>query len=924
MRGAVSLTVNVSRSDRFALSPAMRFIPQHLVRPDPPVKLLYNMTTEGELTLYWTDSQPGAGLLTCDVRYSSNSSLNSWVHVDNVRTQPVSLKGMVSGVTYTVQVRCKKLGESAVWSGWSQDLSIYLPEVMYLPETVFSDSGANVTVYCILNNRSLNARNVVWWLNGNEEVPESLYTVVNDRVSSVTLPNARPQMNLPFSFLQCCQRSGASFLCSYRYASLYTEDVSVPITCETNGDLSAMTCRWNISEAVKFYFRSRDLPCYMTESEEDVSPAEECPIERRGLKSCTFKPLLSWSCYMMWLEFGNEERTVKSRPVYVTPVDLVKPYPPSKLEAATLPEGYLSARWERPDLPPYELQYEVRYAVDESDAQWRVFKAVNQSAVLPVLEPCMVHAVSVRCKRLYGPGSWSDWSDPYYTAVHVSKAPERGPDFWRVLKEDHERNQTNVTLLFAPLTREEALYCVEGFVVRHQTTRGTVWRERLGLVSAYTFPWTEEAHTVSVLAINFLGSSTKNTNVTLTRRANKPRSISSFSSVIINGSCAALAWSLLPNSSAPASFVVEWGIRSREGGQGDPVAGVKWERVPATSRSFYLHDKFYATEEYQFILHPIFPNGEGEPVYNKEERGSPSAKHAAYALLMIIAFLSVVLFLTLAVSQRRMMKLVWKDVPNPNNCSWAQGVDFRKAETIENLFRHPEQITSCPLLLEIETISEAVIVEKVLPAMPLEKQQAGWADKALQTSGTSSSASMGGSGQSSVTYATVLPPRERGRAWRRPPESLSSCSDEGNFSANASDLSGSYPGTPWEPEGMQSNSRRPCHSYNSTEEYSENSDQEDQSLDGTGSRRDLFYLGMTSRNEEEEEDLEEEEEEVKGRRFQTGATLDHSLESSPLLSQLQPHSHRRESSGSGKGIPLYMPQFQTANNISETQSTRGQ
>lgn len=26
----------------------------------------------------------------------------------------------------------------------------------------------------------------------------------------------------------------------------------------------------------------------------------------------------------------------------------------------------------------------------------------------------------------------------------------------------------------------------------------------------------------------------------------------------------------------------------------------------------------------------------------------------------------------------RMKKLMWKDVPNPNNCSWAKGMDFRQ------------------------------------------------------------------------------------------------------------------------------------------------------------------------------------------------------------------------------------------------------
>ena len=28
----------------------------------------------------------------------------------------------------------------------------------------------------------------------------------------------------------------------------------------------------------------------------------------------------------------------------------------------------------------------------------------------------------------------------------------------------------------------------------------------------------------------------------------------------------------------------------------------------------------------------------------------------------------------------RMKRLVWKDVPNPYNCTWAKGLDFKKVE----------------------------------------------------------------------------------------------------------------------------------------------------------------------------------------------------------------------------------------------------
>lgn len=45
-----------------------------------------------------------------------------------------------------------------------------------------------------------------------------------------------------------------------------------------------------------------------------------------------------------------------------------------------------------------------------------------------------------------------------------------------------------------------------------------------------------------------------------------------------------------------------------------------------------------------------------------------------------------------AVFLPRMKKFVWKDVPNPNKCSWAKGLDFKKVKiTIkpqQHAFRH--------------------------------------------------------------------------------------------------------------------------------------------------------------------------------------------------------------------------------------------
>lgn len=61
-------------------------------------------------------------------------------------------------------------------------------------------------------------------------------------------------------------------------------------------------------------------------------------------------------------------------------------------------------------------------------------------------------------------------------------------------------------------------YCVDGFIVQHQTWNGSVLRKTIDSVSSYSFEWNQELQTVSVEAYNSLGSSSSNTNMTLEKQ----------------------------------------------------------------------------------------------------------------------------------------------------------------------------------------------------------------------------------------------------------------------------------------------------------------------------------------------------------------------------------------------------------------------
>lgn len=175
------------------------------------------------------------------------------------------------------------------------------------------------------------------------------------------------------------------------------------------------------------------------------------------------------------------------------------------------------------------------------------------------------------------------------------------------------------------------------------------------------------------------------------------------------------------------------------------------------------------------------------------------------------------------------------------------------------------------------------------------------------------------SAQSSVTYATVLlsQPKQNQQSihLHYKDSSGSSSSDEGNFSANNSDISGSFPGGLWELDscrgGEVDDPRRSC-SYNSVEELSETSEQEDEGE--VRGEKDLFYLGMDHPAEDDESEEEQTEEETKIELLKNVVLNreDCPAESQHLLGleDLSDTTEHRLASTCGFS-PLYLPQFRT-------------
>ncbi|KAI1236909.1 hypothetical protein IHE44_0015167 [Lamprotornis superbus] len=694
-----------------------------LEMPEAPVKLHLELAERGQVKLCWSSpallpfplqhqvriSAPlGHGDSQVRVPKSQVRIPKSQVRVPKSQVLQVALESSVAidnallDSASSVQVRSRNLHGPGFWSDWSSPYNLTLgAQVLYFPAKTLTSAGSNISFLCIYTNRAepVEAREVVWWLNLAEEIPASQYSLVNNRVSKVTLFNLRatqPRGSFFSNALYCCHQSRE---CHHRYAEFYVVDMDFNISCETDGYLTKMTCRWSANPTTLLlgslqlrYYRSQ-IYCSDFPSLSPNSEVKECHLQRNHSYECTFQPIFLLSGYTLWIEFKHFLGTLESSPTCVIPADVVKPLPPSDVGAELSRNS-----WGLLNL----------YEVPNPAGSW---------AVIKVEQLCVEYVVQVRCRELDGSGYWSDWSRAAQTLVQDIRAPLQGPEFWRIISEDPARKQRNVTLLWKPLMENHSLCSVSRYIIKHQTPGNSSWEEFVDHGTSWTFPWIEPTHTVTILAMNSVGISAINSNLTLSQQMSTVDAVQSLSAYLVNSTCVVVVWTLCPQIPGIKSFVIEWKNLNKE-------EQMKWLRVPPNLRKYFIYDHFILIEKYQFSLYPVFAGGVGKArATDHFAKGGfePGNSGSLHVVLPIVFSTSVLLLGALLVSHQRMKKLLWEDVPNPRNCSWAQGVNFQQPETLEHLFaKHPEPMSCEPLLLEAEVVLEDISITK-----PLEKEEPG-------------------------------------------------------------------------------------------------------------------------------------------------------------------------------------------------------
>ncbi|XP_050998788.1 LOW QUALITY PROTEIN: leptin receptor-like [Acomys russatus] len=567
-------------------------------------------------------------------------------------------------------------------------LSLFVTDVMYFPPKILTSVGSNASFHCIYKdqNQIISSKQIVWWMNLAEKIPETQYSVVGDHVSKVTFSNlkaTRPRGKFAYDAVYCCSEQE----CHHRYAELYVIDVNINISCETDGYLTKMTCRWSpstiqslVGSTVQLRYHRSSLYCSDSPSIHPTSEPKHCILQRDGFYECVFQPIFLLSGYTMWIRINHSLGLLDSPPTCVLPDSVVKPLPPSSVKAEiTVNIGLLKISWEKPVFPENNLQFQIRYGLSGKEMQWKihdVFDAKSKSASLPVPDLCAVYVAQVRCRRLDGLGYWSNWSSPGYTLIMDVKVPLRGPEFWRIMDGDVTKKERNVTLLWKPLMSNASLCSMRRYVVQHHNAyNGTCWSEDAGKQTNLTFLWAEQAYTVTVLAINSIGASLANFNLTFSRPMSKVSVVQSLSAYPLSSSCVILSWTLSPADYNLFYLVIKWKNLNEDD-------GMKWLRIPLNVKKYYIHDNFIPIEKYQFSLYPVFMDGVGKPKiingFTEDAVNRQRNDAGLYVIVPIIISSCVLLLGTLLISHQRMKKLFWEDVPNPKNCSWAQGLNFQK------------------------------------------------------------------------------------------------------------------------------------------------------------------------------------------------------------------------------------------------------
>ncbi|ELW66819.1 Leptin receptor [Tupaia chinensis] len=537
-------------------SPLMSVQPIDVVKPDPPLGLHMEITDDGYLKISWSGPILVPFPLQYQVKYSENSTTFKKEANEVVSATSLLVDSVLPGSSYVAQVRARRLDGPGIWSDWSTPHIFATQDVIYFPPKILTSVGSNVSFRCIYKNENkiVSSKKIVWWMNLAEKIPQNHYNAVSGHVSKVTFLNlnaTKPRGKFAYDAVYCCNEDE----CHHRYAELYVIDVIYfpPKILTSVGSNVSFRCIYKNENKI---VSSKKIVWWMNLAEK--IPQNHYNAVSGHVSKVTFlnlnatKPRGKFAYDAVYC-CNEDECHHRYAELYV----IVKPLPPSSVKAEiTVNVGLLKISWEKQVFPENNLQFQIRYGLSGKEVQWKiheVYDAKSKVASLPVPDLCAVYAVQIH--------------EVYDAKSKVASLPV--PDLCAVYA-------------VQPLMKSDSLCSVRRYVVNHHTPHQGAWSEDVGNHTKFTFLWTDQVHTVTVLAINSIGASFANFNLTFSRPMSKVNIVQSLSAYPLNSSCVVLSWMLSPSEYNLMYYIVEWKNLNEDD-------EVKWLRISSSLKKYYIH-----------------------------------------------------------------------------------------------------------------------------------------------------------------------------------------------------------------------------------------------------------------------------------------------------------------------------------------------
>ncbi|XP_062899018.1 interleukin-6 receptor subunit beta-like isoform X2 [Mobula hypostoma] len=477
-----------------------------------------------------------------------------------------------------------------------------------VPESPVIENGSQIQASCILSKsfvkeHRVDANQVFWKLKENR-IPSDHYTIVNNTVSNVTLTISTVGVALLTCNVQYNEDHVGTVFGIQVTTGLLPEKPK-NLTCITYYDRN-MTCSWDPGKETylqtSYYLKLSIKPGppkhYVLKDGVNNSYAIEYPY------------IYYFVLNNISVEAKNSLGTVISDPIYLDPVDVIKPDPPKIKLIKQVPgmSRVLTVHWENPILPvTYGLKYNLRYRIMYTHEWIQVpsedTNLKRNSFLVQGLIPFTAYSFSIRCKNFGNSGYWSNWS-----SEKIKKTPEtnpsRGPPIWRTIKSLTFPNR-RIDIIWKELDKSDA----NGIILGYQLKIMQKDSLKVQIVNTkdleYSTTLSQSGYEISLIANNSAGASPMSILIVPDTREPVRPPVSKFSAYRQDGRLM-VEWEA-PKYSV-SGYIIEW---CEDFGKDLCHKPTYWQHEKKTVNKTFLKDHVLPLKRYRITSYPLYSGHPG-------------------------------------------------------------------------------------------------------------------------------------------------------------------------------------------------------------------------------------------------------------------------------------------------------------------------